>query len=81
MYRHHLFSYGGFNIQCAHEKVVLPYDESNKSFDIAAARRHHDFLYSLQEHKEEMILLQEDLTSLEKQLPDIEEESEELEID
>ena len=54
-----------FNIPCAHEKVVLPYDEFKKSFDIAAARRHHEFLYSLQEHKEEMILLQEHLTSLE----------------
>ena len=49
-----------FNIPCAHEKVVLPSDEFKKSFDIAAARRHREFLYSLQEHKEEMILLQLD---------------------
>ncbi len=70
-----------FAMPCDHEKVVLPYDESKKTFNIAAARKHHEFLYSLQEHKEEMVVLQEHLTSLEKHLPDIEEASEEQDVD
>ncbi len=68
-------------IPCDCKKVVLPYDESKNTFDIAAARKHQEFLYSLQEHKEEIIVLQEHLTSLEKHLPDIEEGSEEQNVD
>lgn len=70
-----------FNIPCAHAKTFLPYDESQKTFDIEAARKHHEFLYLLQEHKDEMIHFEEYLTSIEKQLPDVEEETEEGEID
>lgn len=70
-----------FNIPCAHAKMFLPYDESQKTFDIEAARKHHEFLYLLQEHKDEMIHFEEYLTSIEKQLPDVEEETEEGEID
>ena len=70
-----------FKIPCAHAKVALPFDESKKTFDIEGARKHHEFLYLLQEHKKEMIPLKESLTSIEKQLPDIEGESGEEEID
>ena len=70
-----------FNIPCARAKVVLPHNESQNTFDIEAARKHHDFLYLLQEHKNNMIQLEEHLTSIEKQLPDVEGETEEEEID
>lgn len=55
-----------FEIPCTHSKVVLPYNEILKTFDIEAARKHHEFLYLLQEHKNEMIELEEQLKSIEK---------------
>ena len=68
-----------FNIPCAHAKVVLPHNESQKTFE--AARKHHEFLYLLQEHKNDIIQLEEHLTGIEKQLPDVERETEEEETD
>ncbi|KAJ7374197.1 hypothetical protein OS493_007270 [Desmophyllum pertusum] len=70
-----------FKIPCTHSKVVLPYDESLKTFNIEAARKHHKFLYLLQEQKNEMIQLEEQLTSIEKQLPDVEGETGEEDSD
>ena len=64
-----------FEIPCTHSKVVLPYDEILKTFNIEAAREHHEFLYLLQEHKNGMIQLEEQLKSIEKQLPDVEGEN------
>ena len=64
-----------FEIPCTHSKVVLPYDEILKTFNIEAAREHHEFLYLLQEHKNEIIQLEEQLKSIEKQLPDVEGEN------
>ena len=61
-------------IACNHAKMVLPYDEKLKTFDIESARKHHEFLYSLQEHKKDMDELQKQLTSIEKTL-DINSES------
>ena len=55
--------------------MVLPYNEILKTFDIEAARKHHEFLYLLQEHKNEMIELEEQLKSIEKHLPDVEGEN------
>ncbi|KAJ7374511.1 hypothetical protein OS493_004849 [Desmophyllum pertusum] len=51
-------------------QVVLPYDEKLQNFNIEAARKHYKFLYLLQEHKKERQQLQEQLTTLEKQLAD-----------
>ena len=59
-----------FQIPCNHSKVVLPYDDKLKTFDISAARKHHEFLYLLQEHKKEMQQLEEQLTTFEKHLAD-----------
>ena len=59
-----------FQIPCNHSKVVLPYDDKLKTFDINAARKHHEFLYLLQEHKKEMQQLEEQLTTFEKHLAD-----------
>lgn len=64
-----------FGIACMHSKVVLPYDEKLQAFDIDAARKHHDFLYLLQEHKKEMQQLEEQLTTIEKHLAESGEES------
>ena len=59
-----------FVIPCMYAKVVLPYDEKLQNFNIEAARKHYKFLYLLQEHKKERQQLQEQLTTLEKQLAD-----------
>ena len=59
-----------FLIPCNHSKVVLPYDDKLKTFDINAARKHHEFLYLLQEHKKEMQQLEEHLSTFEKPLTD-----------
>ena len=50
--------------------MVLPYDYKLKTFDINAARKHHEFLYLLQEHKREMQQLEEQLSTFEKHLAD-----------
>lgn len=55
--------------------MVLPYNEILKTFDIEAAIKHHEFLYLLEEHKNEMIELEEQLKSIEKHLPDVEGEN------
>ena len=34
--------------------VVLPYDEKLQTFNIDETRKHHEFLYLLQEHKKDM---------------------------
>lgn len=44
-------------------------------FDIEAARKHDEFLYLLEEHKNEMIELEEQLKSIEKHLPNVEGEN------
>ena len=62
-----------FQIPCNHSKVVLPYDDKLKTFDINAARKHNEFLYLLQEHKKEMQQLEEQLTTFEKHLADSDE--------
>ena len=60
-----------FGMPCNHSKVVLPYDENLKTFNIEAARKHHEFLYLLQEHKNQMVQLEEQLARVEKQIPDV----------
>ena len=57
-----------FKIPCVHTKVVLQYNESLGSFDIDAARKHYEFLYLLQEHKNEMEQLEMQLNSVDKEL-------------
>lgn len=43
-----------FGVPCEHAKEYLPFDDTNKVFNIEAARKHHLFLASLKEHKKEM---------------------------
>lgn len=43
-----------FQIPCNHATIVLPFDEKQQNFDIDAARKHDEFMYLLQEHKNEM---------------------------
>jgi hypothetical protein len=57
-----------FNIPCNHARVVLPYDERMKTFNIDDARKHHEFLYLLQEHKKDMEQLMQQLSNMEKEL-------------
>ena len=59
-----------FQIPCNHATIVLPFDEKQQNFDIDAARKHHEFMYLLQEHKNEMKQLEQQLTTLEKQFVD-----------
>ena len=59
-----------FGIPCNHAKVVLPYDEKLQTFNIDEARKHHEFLYLLQEHKKDMEQLVKKLSNLEKGLVD-----------
>ena len=57
-----------FGIPCEHAKQYLPFDEKNKVFNIDAARKHHEFLFSLHEHKKEMIETVRILNNAEKAL-------------
>ena len=57
-----------FKIPCVHSKVALQYNESLGAFDLDAARKHYEFLYLLQEHKNEMEQLQMQLNSIDKEL-------------
>ena len=57
-----------FNIPCNHARVVLPYDERMKTFNIDDARKHHKFLYLLQEHKKDMEQLMQQLSNMEKEV-------------
>ena len=59
-----------FNIPCNHARVVLPYDERTKTFNINDARKHHEFLYLLQGHKKDMEQLVQQLSNIEKELTD-----------
>ena len=47
-------AYFAFGVPCEHAKEYMPFDETNKVFNIEAARKHHVFLASLKEHKKEM---------------------------
>ncbi|CAB4033758.1 Hypothetical predicted protein [Paramuricea clavata] len=58
-----------FNIPCNHARVVLPYNERMKTFNTDDARKHHEFLYLLQEHKKDMEQLMQQLSNMEKNLP------------
>lgn len=55
-----------FGVPCEHAKEYLPFDNKAQSFDIDAARRHQDFLASLNKHKSEMTETVRQLTEAEK---------------
>lgn len=55
-----------FDVPCDHAKEYMPYDDNSKTFDIAAARSHHQFLASLREHKKEMADTVRQLKEVEK---------------
>lgn len=59
-----------FKIPCVHTKEALQYNESLEVFDVDAARKHYEFLYLLQEHKNEMEQLEMRLNSIENELDD-----------
>ena len=55
-----------FGVPCEHAKEYLPFDKKAQSFDIDAARRHQDFLASLNKHRSEMTETIQQLTEAEK---------------
>ena len=57
-----------FKIPCVHTKVALQYTERLGAFDLDAARKHYEFLYLLQEHKNEMEQLEMQLNTIDKEL-------------
>ncbi len=57
-----------FRIPCNHNDITLPFDDKIENFSIESARKHHDFLFRVQEHKKEMEVLVEKLTLCEKSL-------------
>jgi ankyrin repeat protein len=57
-----------FGVPCEHAKEYLPFDDTNKVFNIEAARKHHVFLASLKEHKKEMADTIRILKNAEKEL-------------
>ncbi|CAB4034918.1 ankyrin repeat domain-containing 62 [Paramuricea clavata] len=57
-----------FGVPCEHAKEYLPFDDTNKVFNIEAARKHHVFLASLKEHKKEMAETIRILKNAEKEL-------------
>ena len=59
-----------FNIPCNHARVVLPYNERTKTFNTDDARKHHEFLYLLQENKKDREQLVQQLSNIEKELTD-----------
>ncbi|CAB4036847.1 uncharacterized protein LOC110245105, partial [Paramuricea clavata] len=48
--------------------ITLPFDDKIENFSIESARKHHDFLLRVQEHKKEMEVLVEKLILCEKSL-------------
>ena len=44
-----------FGVPCEHAKEYLPFDEQNNTFNLELARKHREFLFSLKDHKEEML--------------------------
>lgn len=57
-----------FGVPCDHAKEYLPFDHKSQTFDIRAARRHHEFLASLHEHNKEMTEMVHQLNEAEKAL-------------
>ena len=57
-----------FRIPCNHNDITLPFDDKIENFSIESARKHHDFLLRVQEHKKEMEVLVEKLILCEKSL-------------
>ena len=55
-----------FGIPCEHAKDYLPFDSKNQTFDLSAARTHHEFLASLKIHKTEMARTVQQLNEVEK---------------
>lgn len=55
-----------FGVPCDHAKECLPFDQKTQTFDIAAARRHQEFLASLNKHNMEMTETIRQLTEAEK---------------
>ncbi len=57
-----------FGVPCEHAKEYLPFDDTNKAFNIEAARKHHLFLASFKEHKKDMAETIRILKNAEKEL-------------
>ena len=55
-----------FGVSCEHAKEYLPFNNENQTFDLPAARKHHEFLTALNMHKISMARTVQQLNEAEK---------------
>ena len=57
-----------FNIPCVHLEEMLEFDEKEGTFDLKGARNHFEFLKIMYLHREEMALLEQQMSDASKEL-------------